>query len=52
MASMLKSKQMLAVDKLHHYGCSCCNSKQKRRTPRKNAKRKETRFWKKDQQNS
>jgi hypothetical protein len=47
--SMLKSKEYLAVDKLKHFGCSCCNSPQARRTPRKNAKRKETRAWKKDQ---
>lgn len=51
MASMLKSKEMLAVDKLHHYGCSCCNSRQARRTAKKNAKRKENRAWRKDQRN-
>ena len=52
MASMLKSKQLIAADKLYHLGCSCCNSKQERRTAKKNAKRKEGRAWRKDQQNS
>jgi len=46
---MLKSKEYLAVDKLCYNGCSCCNPKQARRTAKKNAKRKETRAWKKDQ---
>lgn len=42
---MLKSKSYEAVDKLCYNGCSCCNSKQKRRTAKKNVKRKEGRQW-------
>lgn len=46
---MLKSKDYKAVDKLCHNGCSCCNSKQKRRTAKKIVKRKQEHAWKNDQ---
>lgn len=46
---MIKSKDYKAVDKLCYNGCSCHNSKQARRTPKKNVKRQERRFWEKDQ---
>jgi hypothetical protein len=52
MASMLKSKKFEAIDKLCHLGCSCCNSKQNRRTAKKNAKRKEDRAWRKNERNA
>lgn len=33
----------------NHDGCSCCNSKQLRRTSKKAAKARERRFWRRDQ---
>lgn len=49
---MLKSKDYQAVDKLCYNGCSCCNSKQKRRTAKKNVKRKQERAWRKNEGNA
>lgn len=49
---MLKSKKYLAIDHLNYLGCSCHNSKQKRRSVRKSAKRQEERAYKKDMANN
>lgn len=45
---MLKNGRSDATRGLHMHGCSCCNSKAKRRAAKKGAKAKEKAGWKKD----
>ncbi len=50
MAPMLKNPRNECAYGGNYQGCSCCNSKQTRRAAKKNAKRREERAWRRDQQ--
>jgi hypothetical protein len=45
---MLKNARTASTTYLSNAGCSCCNTKQERRTAKHTAKRREARAWKKD----
>lgn len=47
--SMLKNARNDKAFSGSHMGCSCCNSKQTRRSGKKAAKQAEKRAWRKDQ---
>lgn len=48
MTSMLKNGKNTNHGNLKNGGCSCCNSKSDRRKPKKSAKAREKREWKRD----
>lgn len=46
---MVKNGRAHATGNLHGGGCSCCNSRQERRSAIHTAKRAEERAWREDQ---